>query len=68
MELIPRDSPDRARAEKYFRLIFSQVQLMQTFVDDMLDLNQMKNGVFKLNNDLFNPTEVLELVCDTFMP
>ena len=25
MELIPRDSPDRARAEKYFKLIFAQV-------------------------------------------
>ena len=41
---------------------------MQTFVNDMLDLNQMKNGVFKLNNDLFSPIEVLELVCDIFMP
>ena len=62
------DFPDRARAEKYSKLIFAQVNLMQTFVDDMLDLNQIKNGVFKLENKIFNPIEALELVCDTFAP
>lgn len=41
---------------------------MQTFVDDMLDLNQIKNGVFTLNNQIFDPIEVLKLVCDIFEP
>jgi len=41
---------------------------MQTFVDDLLDLQQMKNGVFKLVLDIFDPNEILELVCSIFAP
>jgi len=33
---------------KYFKLILSQIMLMQTFVDDLLDLKQIKDGVFSL--------------------
>ena len=62
------DSPDRAMAEKCFKLIYAQANLMQTFVDDMLDLIKIKNGVFKLENKIFDPLEALELVCDTFAP
>lgn len=39
MEMFPPEFANRAYAEKNYNLIFAQVQLMQTFVDDMLDLN-----------------------------
>lgn len=44
------------------------MSLMETFVNDMLDLTQMKNGVFSLANDVFDPYEVLEMVCAIFAP
>ena len=42
--------------------------LMQTFVDDLLDLQQIKDGVMKLAVGVFDPNEVLELVCTIFAP
>lgn len=39
---------------------------MQTFVDDLLDLRMIKDGVFILENQVFDPNEVLEMVCDIF--
>jgi len=42
--------------------------LMQTFVDDLLDLQQMKNGAFKLVIGVFDPNVVLEQVSNTFAP
>jgi len=34
--------------------------LCQTFVNDLLDLQQMKNGVFKLVNQVFDPNDTLD--------
>ena len=42
--------------------------LMQTFVDDLLDLKQIKDGVFSLVTEVFDPNDVLEMVCDIFSP
>ena len=42
--------------------------LVQTFVDDLLDLQQIKNGAFKLVDGVFDPNEVLELICAIFGP
>lgn len=39
---------------KYFKLIIAQLTLMQTFVDDLLDMRQLKDGVFSLESLLFN--------------
>jgi signal transduction histidine kinase len=41
---------------------------METFVNDLLDLQQIKNGVFKLVDEVFDPNDVLELICDIFSP
>ena len=45
-----------------------QLMLMQTFVDDLLDLQQIKNGVFKLMDGVFDPNEILDLICTIFTP
>ena len=39
---------------------------MQTFVDDLLDLRMIKDGVFILEHQVFDPNDVLEMVCDIF--
>ena len=42
--------------------------LVQTFVDDLLDLEQIKNGAFKLIDGIFDPNEVLDSICAIFAP
>ena len=39
---------------------------MLCFVNDLLDLKQIKNGVFQTRNSLFDPNEVLSLIKDMF--
>ena len=41
---------------------------MQSFVNDLLDLSQMTNGHFALNNIEFDPNRVLEMVHTLFRP
>jgi len=40
--------------------------LVQTFVNDLLDLQQIKNGVFKLVDEVFDPNETLDLISSIF--
>ena len=41
---------------------------MQSFVDDLLDLRQIKEGVFSLTDDVFDPADVLDTICEIFAP
>jgi len=41
---------------------------MQSFVRDLLDVRQLKDGVFSLQKNLFNPNEIFDLVCNIFNP
>ena len=41
------------------KMIFYQSQLMLCFVNDLLDLKQMKHGVYKQIITIFDPNEVL---------
>jgi len=47
-----------AGAIKYLDLIRGQLNFTMSFVDDLLDLRQLKEGVFKLTKDSFKPSEV----------
>ena len=38
----------------------SQLELTLTFVEDMLDMKQMRQGVFQLENKQFDPNQVLK--------
>jgi len=42
--------------------------LVQTFVDDMLDLHQIKDGAFSLQDAVFDPNEILDMVIEIFRP
>lgn len=46
----------------------SQSRLMQTFVEDLLDLNLMRAGVFKLKNFPFDPCSIIQMVKNVFQP
>ena len=41
---------------------------MQSFVDDLLDIRQIKDGVFSLEYSTFDLNEVLEEICEIFRP
>mgnify|MGYP000926486766 CR=1 FL=1 len=59
-------SRDVASAEKYLNLATSQLLLMQTFINDLLDVKQLKEGVFNLVNEVFNPNETFQLAVSIF--
>ena len=66
--IISMSTKDRENAEKYFKFIYAQLMLVQTFVDDMLDLHQIKDGAFSLRDAVFDPNEILDMVVDIFKP
>ena len=41
---------------------------MQSYVDDLLDLRQIRDKVFTLACEVFNLAEVFDLICDIFNP
>ena len=51
---------------RYMRLIRVQLVLTQTYVNDMLDLKQIKNGVFSLVDRVFDPNATIQMVVDIF--
>ena len=54
--------------EKNFSFMMSQLTLSTTFVEDLLDMKQLQEGVFRLMKDPFNPGEVIELMEQIFQP
>ena len=66
LKFVENDPVLKAQAEKSFNLITKQIRLMQTFVDDLLDFRQIKEGVLKLVNAAFDPNKTLKLVFEMF--
>ena len=56
------------QVHRYLQLVVSQLTFVESFVEDLLDLRQMRDGVFSLVEDVFNPKEVIELVVSVFKP
>jgi len=56
------------QVSRYLKLMMSQMTFMQSFVEDLLDYRQIKDGVFTLNYAQFDPNEVIELVRNIFEP
>ena len=55
-------------SNKYLLLIKSQVAMMQSFMGDLLDFNQLKDGVFSMSREPFSPSEVIQNVCQILGP
>lgn len=53
---------------QYCNMVMNQSQLMQTFIEDLLDLKLMREGIFSLHLMPFNPNETFELVKNIFDP
>ena len=49
-------------------MIMSQLTLLQSFVEDLLDLRQLQEGVFQLSHQVFDPNQIIRLVLETFKP
>ena len=56
------------KVRRYINLVISQLTFVQSFVEDLLDLRTMRDGVFSLVQEPFNPSEVIELVFSVFKP
>lgn len=67
-DLLSKKETKQQRAIKYVALIHSQLQVMQGFCNDLLDLRKLKDGMFHLVNDVFDPTQIFDLVCSIFSP
>ena len=62
------DLPEKFVQElhKYCDYMQSQLTLSLTFVDDMLDLNQIGEGVFSLTLNPFDPNKVFKMIEEIF--
>lgn len=51
---------------RYLQLLLSQLTFTQSFVEDLLDYRQLKDGVFSLLNEPFDPNTIIKLVISIF--
>jgi signal transduction histidine kinase len=63
LETIQESSPMIIR---YLQLSLSQLEFMLSFVEDLLDFRQLKDGIFNLNKAVFDPNELLSTVRSIF--
>ena len=54
------------QAAKYASLVLQQLGLMESFVEDLLSLQLISEGILTLSNQIFDPTEVFAFILDTF--
>ena len=54
------------QAAKYASLVLQQLGLMESFVEDLLSLQLMGEGILTLSKQSFDPTEVFAFILDTF--
>ena len=52
--------------EKYLTMMEGQLRLMQTFVNDLIDIRRLKSGGFHLNLEPFNVQATLTNICSVF--
>ena len=57
-----------SKAQSYSDMMLTQCRFMQSFVDDLLDLKEMREGTFSLVKQIFDPKETFEMVMDIFSP
>ena len=48
--------------------MLSQLNFLQSFVEDLVNLKMLQEGVFTLNNAPFDPNNVFDMVCQIFQP
>ena len=48
--------------------MMSQLTFLQSFVEDLLDLRQLKYGAFTLTREIFDANETFSMILETFGP
>ena len=48
--------------------MMSQLNFLQSFVEDLLDLRIIWEGNFIMDKDVFQPAEIFKLITDVFSP
>ena len=69
IELITRlgFKPDNKKKVKHFlKLISFQIVLMFGFVNDLLDLKTINEGVFEARTTIFDPTSIFKFIVQMF--
>ena len=51
---------------KYCKMMLCQLEYLQTFIDNLLFLKQMRDGVFNAENIAFDPNAVLNQICEVY--
>ena len=52
--------------KQQLKLLYLQSNLLECFVNDQLDLKMIQGGVYKQNNSIFDPENVIKLVQEMF--
>ena len=68
MAIYPNGLDSNPESKRYFKLIVAQLTLIMTFVDDLLDMRQLKEGAFSLEKSIFSPSSIIRQVIDIFTP
>ena len=58
----------KKQSHRFCNLMMGQLNFLKTFVSDLLDLRQMRDGVFTLANEPFDPNKIFDTICNLFEP
>ena len=61
-----KPSKDKDRMVKYIKLIIMQLKFVESFTEDMLNINMIHGGVFELAKTDFSPQEAFYFVSAIF--
>ena len=65
---IPSGTPYKHEMTRYSKLIMSQLEFLQSFVEDLLDLRMLESGKFTLTREPFDIVEIVKNICNIFRP
>ena len=53
------EKKDLPQCVNYCTIITSQLELLQSFIEDLLDLKQIRDGIFSLASEPFDVTSII---------
>ena len=63
--LLPVNDQTKRLAE-ICKIIISQLKFVETFAEDLLNINMIQEGVFSLEPTVFKPKEVIKFITEMF--
>ena len=65
---LTEDNSVKKELKHYCSLMINQLNFVLSFVEDLLDLQQLKSGNLQLAHNIFDPVEVFDLIFKIFEP